>query len=99
MHIYFYNNETNNFDHVYPSMWEADGVIRVASYYERFSVDVVEVQGQNVVFAANIHAVMILIHAQDAIVWCVQQVREVMGCTCRPQICRMRENIQFNQWK
>ncbi len=43
-------------------------MIRVVSYYEGFSVDVMEVQGQYVVFAAHIHAVMILIHAQDAIV-------------------------------
>lgn len=38
------------------------------SYNKGLSVDVMEVERQDVVLAAHVHAVVILIHAQDAIV-------------------------------
>lgn len=44
-------------------------------------VDVVEVQGQDVVLATDVHAVMVLIHTQDPVVGCVEEVGEVMSST------------------
>ncbi len=50
-------------------------------------VDVMEVQGQDVVLAANIHAVMVLIHTKDPIVGRVEEVGEVMSSTSGSQLC------------
>lgn len=49
------------------------------SYYERLLVDVVQIQREDVIFAAHIHAVMVLIHAKDPIVGRVQQKGEVVS--------------------
>lgn len=49
------------------------------SYYERLLVDVVEIQREDVIFAAHIHAVVVLIHAKDPIVGRVQQKGEVVS--------------------
>lgn len=50
-------------------------------------VDVMEIQGQDVVLAANIHAIMVLIHTQDPVVRRVEEVGEVMSGTSRSQLC------------
>lgn len=54
-------------------------------------VDVMEVQGQDVVLAANIHAVMVLIHTQDPIVRCVEEVGKVMSSAGGSQLCMETE--------
>ena len=58
------------------------------SYYEWLLVDVVQVQGQQVVLAAHVHAVVVLVHAQDPVVWRVEQEGEVVGGAGGPQLCR-----------
>lgn len=50
-------------------------------------VDVMQVQGQDVVFAAHVHAVMVLIHAQDPVVGRIEEVGEVMSRAGGPQLC------------
>lgn len=50
-------------------------------------VDVMQIQGQDVVLAAHVHAVMILIHTQDPVVGCVEEVGEVMSSTGGSQLC------------
>lgn len=50
-------------------------------------VDVMEVQGQDVVLAANVHAVVVLIHTQDPVVGRVEEVGEVMSSTGGSQLC------------
>lgn len=50
-----------------------------ASYDERLLVDVVQIQGEDIIFAAHIHAVVVLIHAKDPIVGGVQQKGEVVS--------------------
>lgn len=57
----------------------------------RFLVDVMEVQGQDVVLAANIHAVMVLIHTQDPVVRCVEEVGKVMSSSGGSQLCMETE--------
>ena len=61
------------------------------SYYERLLVDVVQVQGQDVVLAAHVHAVVVLIHAQDPVVRGVQQVGEMLGSASGRQLCKVKE--------
>lgn len=50
-------------------------------------VDVVEVQRQDVVLASNVHAIIILIHAQDAVVSCVEKIGKVMRGPSGSQLC------------
>lgn len=57
------------------------------SYNMRVLVDVMEVQGQDVVLAANVHAVMVLIHTQDPVIGRVEEVGKVMSGTGRSQLC------------
>jgi len=57
------------------------------SYNMRLLVDVVEVQGQDVVLAAHVHAVVVLVHAQDPVVGRVEDVGEVMSGTGGSQLC------------
>lgn len=38
-----------------------------------------KVQGQDVVLAANIHVIVVLIHTKDPEVGCVDQVGKLMG--------------------
>lgn len=38
------------------------------------------------VLAANVHAIMVLIHTQDTVVGCIQEVGKVMGCAGGPQL-------------
>lgn len=54
-------------------------------------VDVMEVQGQDVVLAADIHAVMVLVHTQDLVVGRVEEVGEVMSGTGGSQLCTETE--------
>lgn len=49
------------------------------SHYERVLVDVVQVQREDVIFAAHVHAIVVLVHAEDPIVGGVQQEGEVVG--------------------
>lgn len=53
----------------------------------RVLVDVMEIQGQDVVLAADVHAVMVLIHAQDPVVGRVEEVGEVMSSTGGSELC------------
>lgn len=50
-----------------------------------------EVQGQDVVLAPNIHSIMVLIHTKDPIVRCVDEVGEVMSGTSGSQFCMETE--------
>lgn len=50
-------------------------------------VDIMEVQGQDVVLASNVHAIIILIHAQDPVVRCVEEISKVMGSPSGSQLC------------
>lgn len=50
-------------------------------------VDVMQVHGQDMVLAANVHAVMILIHTQDPVVRCVEEIGKVMCSTGGSQLC------------
>lgn len=61
----------------------------------RIFVDVMEVQGQDVVLAANVHAIMVLIHAKDPVVGCVEEVGEVMCSASGSQFC-METNVPIN---
>ena len=58
-----------------------------SSYNMRVLVDVMEVQGQDVVLAADIHAVMVLVHPQDPVVGRVEDVGEVMSGAGGSQLC------------
>lgn len=53
----------------------------------RVLVDVMEIQGQDVVLAANVHAVMVFVHTQDPVVRRVEEVGEVMSRTGGSQLC------------
>lgn len=57
------------------------------SYNMRVLVDVMEVQGQDVVLAADVHAVMVLVHTQDPVVGRVEDVGEVMSGAGGSQLC------------
>lgn len=54
-------------------------------------VDIMEVQGQDVVLAANIHAIMVLVHTKDPVVRRVEEVGKVMSSTSRSQLCMESE--------
>lgn len=58
-------------------------------------VDVMQVQRQDVVFAAHVHAVMVLIHAQDPVVGRVEEVGEVMSGASGPQLCVKTEILPW----
>lgn len=60
--------------------------VRDISYDEWLLVDVVQIQRQDIIFAAHIHAVVVLIHAKDAIVGRVQQKGEVVSSAGRLQL-------------
>lgn len=49
-------------------------------------VDVVEVQGQDVVLAADIHPVVVLVHTQDPVVGGVEEVGKVLSGAGRSQL-------------
>lgn len=66
--------------------WEREWE-RKLSYDMWVLVDVMEVQGQDVVLAADIHAVMVLVHTQDPVVGGVEEVGEVMSSTGGSQLC------------
>lgn len=68
------------------------------SYDERLVVDVVQVKGQDVVLAAHVHAVMVLVHPQDPVIRCVEQEGEMMSCPCRPQLCRESERERKKEY-
>lgn len=53
----------------------------------RVCVDIMEVQGQDVVLAANVHSIVVLIHTKDPVVSRVEQVGEVMSSASRSQFC------------
>lgn len=57
------------------------------SYNMWVLVDVMEVQGQDVIFTANVHAVMILIHTQDSVVGRVEEIGKVMSSAGGSQLC------------
>lgn len=61
-----------------------------------FLVDVMEIQGQDVVLAANIHPVMVFVHTQDTVVGRVEEVGEVMSGAGRSQLCWEMENASIN---
>ena len=56
-----------------------------------FLVDVMEVQREDVVLAAHVHAVMVLIHTQDPVVAGVEDECEVMSGTGGSQLCTETE--------
>lgn len=58
-------------------------------------VDVMEVQGQDVVLASNVHAIIILIHAQDPVVRCVEEISKVMGSPSGSQLCFKQKYKSF----
>lgn len=55
-----------------PSAW-------AAPYYERLLVDVVQIQRKDVVLAAHVHAIVVLVHAEDPVVGGVEQEGEVVS--------------------
>lgn len=57
----------------------------LAAYDEGLAVDVVEVQREDVVLAAHIHAVVVLVLQQDAVVTGVEEEVEEVCCACRLQ--------------
>lgn len=62
--------------------WEGGG-----AYDERLLVDVVQVQREDVVLAAHVHAVVVLVHQQDAVVGGVEQEGEVVSRAGGLQLC------------
>lgn len=60
----------------------------LAAYDEGLAVDVVEVQREDVVLAAHIHAVVVLILQQDAVVTGVEEEVEKVCCACCLQLYR-----------
>lgn len=52
---------------------------QASPYNKGLSVDVVQVQGQHVVLAAHVHAVMVLILEEDSVVCSVEQKIEEVG--------------------
>lgn len=59
----------------------------VGSYDERLLVDVVQVQREDVVLAAHVHAVVVLVHQEDAVVGGVEQEGEVVSRASGLQLC------------
>lgn len=60
---------------------------RASPYNEGLSVDVMQVQGQHVVLAAHVHAVMVLVLEQDSVVRSVEQEVEEVGGTRGLKFC------------
>lgn len=58
-------------------------------------VDVMEVQGQDVVLASNVHAIVILVHAQDPVVRGVEEKSKVMGSPSGSQLCFKHKYTSF----
>lgn len=58
-------------------------------------VDVMKVQGQDVVLASNVHAIIIFIHAQDPVVRCVEEISKVMGSPSGSQLCFKQKHKWF----
>lgn len=70
---------------------------RKGPYYEWLLVDVMEVQREDVVFAADIHTVMVLIHSQYAVVGGVEQEGEmVSGASCLQLYGKKKQRNQLN---
>lgn len=63
-------------------------------YNEGLAVDVMQVQGQHVVLAAHIHAVMVLVLEQDSVVACVEKEVEEVGGACGLKLCGWRAGQQ-----
>lgn len=61
--------------------------MRAVSYNERLLIDVVQVQREDVVLAAHVHAVVVLVHEEDAVVGGVQQEGEVVSGAGGLQLC------------
>lgn len=76
-----------------PEFGVSEGGVWEWSYDMWVLVDVMEVQGQDVVLAANVHAVMILIHTQDPVVGRVEEEGEVMSSTGGSQLCTRQKYI------
>lgn len=53
--------------------------VRYVSYNEWLLVDVMQVQREDIIFAAHVHAIVVLVHEQDPIVGGVQQKGEVVS--------------------
>lgn len=64
------------------------GARAVSAYDEGLSVDVVQVQREHVVLAAHVHAVVVLVLQQDAVVTGVEEEVEEMCCARRLQLYR-----------
>jgi len=56
------------------------------SYNEGLFVDVIQVKRQDVVLAAHVHSIMVLVHTKDSIVRRVEQEGKVMGGSSRLQL-------------
>lgn len=54
-----------------------------------------QVQGQHVVLAAHVHAVMVLVFEQDPVVGCVEQEVEEVGGACGLKLCGRRAGQQL----
>lgn len=50
-----------------------------------------QIQREDVVFAAHVHAVVVLVHAEDTIISGVQQKGEVVSRASRLQLCEEKE--------
>lgn len=64
-------------------------------YNEGLAVDVMQVQGQHVVLAAHIHAVVVLVLEQDSVVACVEKEVEEVGGACGLKLCGRRVGQQW----
>lgn len=60
---------------------------QASPYNKGLSVDVMQVQGQHVVLAAHVHAVMVLVLEQDSVVCSVEQKVEEVGSACGLKFC------------
>lgn len=69
------------------ALYPASSHFQASPYNEGLSVDVVQVQGQHVILAAHVHAVMILVLEQDSVVCSVEQKVEEVGGTCGLKFC------------
>lgn len=84
---------------LHPSVTSHQGprleVTEQRSYNMWVFVDVVQVQGQDVILAAHVHAVVVLVHPQDSVVWRVDEEGEVMSGSSRSQLCltKMKRSI------
>lgn len=56
-------------------------------YNEGLAVDVVQVQGQHIVLAAHVHAVVVLVLEQDSVVSGVEKEVKEVGSACGLQLC------------